>query len=1015
MAEKMKSLGLKSLIDTKDKQLESVKSALSEQKEALDSLIADQGDKEGEEKMKYMKMMGELNKKMEEIGKREAELGEREVLLEVREKEVGVMKETLDMREKGLEVRAKGVEEREKGVGEREKGVEMEAKKIAETMKVVEVKEGSGGGEEEIERLKEQLKKFSDIADSESDLNSRKEKLFETEAEFEELERALERRKKEWDVGSQRLNEMEAKLKSMERELSDREKSLESRKKELEEEEMTMKEKFDKVGLESEGLLHHDHPEGEEGGGEGGNAQGENRRKSSISVQPSSFKDMQVIAELREQVEELEEKLKEKEKEILLLQGDIIALEENVVAVRNETDETKGVKEDELRVMVDDYEKRMGDITRLRAELEEKEESLKNREEALKKRTTEVEEHLAAELVQVETMKVKVQTSGPPGALSGVEFDWFKGDYRGNEDQFGVLLMMVEDWVKGMKEGSWCTGEGGEDGLVLLADGEGQDGKKRFKLKLTEMHVNPLTSIYGVFKDALEGPLRRKFQSILTQVERFGGFLTPEVCRTELFLAREDLEREMKKHRAAVEESSAAVSQVERQMVKLINQAKANPEMSYSVVRNVVKKWGEKLEALGKVVGRQDVLGGEFKELAAMWTGYVKVLQDIGEEDLTGVAEMTREMEKLRKDVESSKTDVEDLGKRRKAIGEQIGVLGVEYEMANGKQEGGEYGSLFEVVVENEFVNPDEDMADPAEIKRLNVRIEDLLAEIEDLKGDKYEKMMSSDGSYGGLMFFAFLQEPHFEEKMEKIIVAVNDLWEASKGGGGKHLSYSDLQKMVENIARHKIPLLSKIKSRYSKLHKKWSDTRVKMMKELSLSGGDGDVAAICPVCNLDRRNVRLDKREGTKELKGGVGQLSKKIERPVKQVQTSVSVMKMGKSWKRKSDIGKLLRNVQKTGKKEMSRSLGDDGSVGSIGSLGSLENDVRAVSREAGQGLKRLGAVGKKGGGMERVRRKSREKIEVILQSPMKAVKAEKVGRGGGESPTLSLEQTGWSGVGG
>jgi hypothetical protein len=43
--------------------------------------------------------------------------------------------------------------------------------------------------------------------------------------------------------------------------------------------------------------------------------------------------------------------------------------------------------------------------------------------------------------------------------------------------------------------------------------------------------------------------------------------------------------------------------------------------MSYSVVRNVIKKWGEKLEALGKVVGKQDALAGEFKELAAIWAG----------------------------------------------------------------------------------------------------------------------------------------------------------------------------------------------------------------------------------------------------------------------------------------------------------------------------------------------------------------------------------------------------------
>ena len=103
-------------------------------------------------------------------------------------------------------------------------------------------------------------------------------------------------------------------------------------------------------------------------------------------------------------------------------------------------------------------------------------------------------------------------------------------------------------------------------------------------------------------------------------------------------------------------------------------------------------------------------------------------------------------------------------------------------------------------------------------------------------------------------------------------------------------------------LNRLRMPLLLKIKNRYAKLHKKWSDSRVRMMKEMGLSGGDGDVAAICPVCNLDRRNVNLEKREGTKELKGGTGNISKKIEKPVNQVRSGVAVVKAGMTWKRKS-----------------------------------------------------------------------------------------------------------------
>ena len=56
-----------------------------------------------------------------------------------------------------------------------------------------------------------------------------------------------------------------------------------------------------------------------------------------------------------------------------------------------------------------------------------------------------------------------------------------------------------------------------------------------------------------------------------------------------------------------------------------------------------------------------------------------------------------------------------------------------------------------------------------------------------------------------------------------------------------------------------RMPLLVKIKNRYGKLHKKWQSERMRRMKDMGLSGGEGDVAAVCPICNVDKsRTIKV-------------------------------------------------------------------------------------------------------------------------------------------------------------
>ena len=606
------------------------------------------------------------------------------------------------------------------------------------------------------------------------------------------MEQRLSARKEDLNAATSRVSEMEAQLKELEKAVAEKEENLNKRKLELEVAENEALGAFDAASPGDRGLVVDIQSPGID--------PPEPKGLASKSRNDDDG-DYHKTSQLEEEVDGLHEMLQQKGERVGMLELEVMRLEE----------ELKKKKENEGQtIQVDDYDTQMGNVAKMRNELKELQITLKKRETDLEAKKTEMEEEFTKELGKVEDMKIEVLKNSLPGTVMGVNFDWCKADFDENPDQFNLLLVMVENWVKGMKDKTWFTRKGVTSNIVEVENFEEKEGKNeetQFLINLTERHVNPLISILEVFRGVVPKALARKLQHVILQVEKFGGFLTPSLAFDEMMHYSEDITLKVERHTNGVKELLIDVARVERQVSKLISQAEANPEMSFSTVRSTIKKWGEKLETFGKILGTHEVLNGQVGELRELQGSFVGVVQNECSEvemEQLRILEMASATDELTRTISSTDKKLMELIEKKKGIHEQINVLTVEYERANGRAEGRDIVKGFDPIVDDTFVNPDLDDVDPEEIIRLNDKIKGLEAEIDSLKGGKYEKMMESDGSYGGLMFFAFLQETHFEEKLGRIVEEVQQLHDASMGGGGKgsHLSFTDLQKMVDHLAR---------------------------------------------------------------------------------------------------------------------------------------------------------------------------------------------------------------------
>ncbi|GMH87253.1 hypothetical protein TL16_g10796 [Triparma laevis f. inornata] len=976
-SEKMKAAGIAVLIKTKEKQLHSVKTSLKDQKEALDDLLKETGNSDVEEKKKYIELMKELDAKLETLNKQQAEVSEQKMMLDIKNQELETLNTDLTTKQMNLnaslqdfKLQTEELQEREESFASQEATLNRKLETLENASPVSDAP--SAATLNQINALKEQLAEFKSLSDAEDEIQKKKDALFEGEAEMEMKEQHLQARKDEYEKSSTRLTQLEQELEKLESTLQLKEEELQNKRKALEEKQAAIE-----AAEEAQNKL-------EEA-------------------------DLDLIAVLTEEVDALKA-------EIATLNSiiDSKAPKPADPDASNPNDRRPTTTHEELRRMNKDYEEQMNNMTKLRAELENKKSELDAREITLTERTKNVEDHLASELQRVQELTTSMTGLAPPGEISNLSFDWYNPDFKAHPNQFLAFLAMVENWVAGMKTKTYLQKDENITDIKL----EKGEEPETFNVILSDKHVSPIHAIFELHQTALTPPLRRKLQHIVLQVEKFGGIFTPLSAHTNMCNHTDDIIKEAKRHLTMIEELEIEVIAGEKLISGLIKQNQSSPMMNWATVKKAMKRWAEKLEFFGRIVGKHVAIQNRSEEMRELQTGYMKAIQENCSEKETeslNIFAMASLSDALLNNIGKAENKLNQLTTRKESINEQVSTLISEYERVTARDQGNELATSFDPKFSDVFVNPDDDMVDPELVKELRDEIEALQDEIENLKSDKYEKAMEGDGSYGGLMFFAFLQESHFEEKLGRIVTEVTELHDSSHGKGGAHLSFSELQKMVDHIQRVRMPLLVKIKNRYGKLHKKWQNERMRRMKDMGLAGGEGDAAAVCPICNVDKRNVKLDRREGAKPLNGGTGQLSKKIEKPVKMVNTASNVLSFSQKWKRRSlhkegnDDASISSNT--TNNNTQLAMSASDGALRNFGGNNTIDNDDSSQSSFSKTMNSPAMKKKPKPTDQKRVQRKSKERLELTLDNSG-PTPAKKRGSKQQENPSLfdNHEQSGW-----
>jgi chromosome segregation ATPase len=922
-AEQLKTQSLTSLLEDKQKQLVASQNSLSEQKAALNSLIEETSGAEMDqsaEKTKYLQLMAELNAKLAAVVEREAALGEKDILLSTQAQELANQFEELVSKVTSLEEREGNLSSQQENI--ESLSAEMASKKSAldDAAASFEQQQSSVGTVPaaelaEFQNFRAQLAEFGSIQAALDNLQQKKNALIQIESEVELKEAELKHRQEEFDAASVRVTDLETQLADMEDELRQKETYLAERREKLAANETAFK--------DAGNQLKSDMAEQEQAAaaaaaaaalkmasalppsGGGGLTDEQKAMLASVAaLQANLAAANESVAALQGQISSLEE---ERADLLSMLQGtqqQLSNAESSIVSLNTAAaSERPGTNSEALRSQVKGYEQQLQAATDLRYKLDQQREDLDAREQKLADRTKEIEDHLASELSRIN--KMLAQASDSAAHVSNVALDWYKVDMGKSPEQYAHFLTMIENWITGQRSKTYHN-------PLEAGSKQSPGGSSGYTASLDATHISPLHAIFELHKDQLDAPLRRKLQHAILQAEKFAGIISPTAVRSELVQLQEQTMHRVKQHVNFATEIEVSLIESEKQISVQARKADEHSTVNWSMLRKMLGMHTEKLEKLGEFGGHQISLEQKCAEISKITINFINAAQVTLAEfpdlmDQLDVVSLKMTCDTVEAMLSKASTNYSNLLQKSQTVSKFVETLAVEYERVNSRTMGAGFESQFAPVVSDLWLPPDEDdKADPAEIARLEAEITSLNSELELLKSGHYERLMSSDGSYGGLMFFAFLQEPHFEEKLTILINDFQDLHDACHGKNGQHMKFSDLQKRVDNLNRLKLPLLMKVRSRYGKLHKKWQGERVKRMKELSLAGGDGDVAAVCPICNVDKRNVKNDERHAGKELKGGTGSLSKKIEKPVKQLGVAAKVGSIGRKWSTQTKLHK-------------------------------------------------------------------------------------------------------------
>mmetsp|Transcript_15807 Transcript_15807/g.23779 ORF Transcript_15807/g.23779 Transcript_15807/m.23779 type:complete len:1445 (-) Transcript_15807:140-4474(-) len=148
-----------------------------------------------------------------------------------------------------------------------------------------------------------------------------------------------------------------------------------------------------------------------------------------------------------------------------------------------------------------------------------------------------------------------------------------------------------------------------------------------------------------------------------------------------------------------------------------------------------------------------------------------------------------------------------------------------------------------------------------ARCEQLEEDLGDAQDEVEELRAQCILMDRELDRTPGALFFFSALHNPKLPEIVSKHIQQLGSI----KGviDGKEHFDFMTLKHRLEAIFLG-LPALSQFFKRYTGLQKKWSQTRAKLFLDKKLIGGDADKYFICPMCNVDSRQITRDALGGS-------------------------------------------------------------------------------------------------------------------------------------------------------
>lgn len=148
----------------------------------------------------------------------------------------------------------------------------------------------------------------------------------------------------------------------------------------------------------------------------------------------------------------------------------------------------------------------------------------------------------------------------------------------------------------------------------------------------------------------------------------------------------------------------------------------------------------------------------------------------------------------------------------------------------------------------------------------IEIQLKDALDEIDYLERSLFEAQQGNDRTPGALLFFAAMNDENTIPTIQQLILQLSRLKVATDGAN--RLDYPTLVKRLQ-VAVDCLPILEKFITRYSSMHYKWTQDRIKVFLSLKQKGGDADKFFVCPLCCMDGRTVCTSTNTSTSNTSG--------------------------------------------------------------------------------------------------------------------------------------------------